>query len=355
MNRWNGSFRVTMSILLPLLLAFPVFQGAHGQSITVDPPLIAPVDVLTVNDIDFLHATTPKWLFTISMRAEETVQAVMSISVNIMLRDGSFFQDAVLLTTDPFDIMGSRIITNVDLANDNPHVASSSVRDDARQRLEETALPGGRIPAGLYMFTAVVTPTDGGVGTTVTFTFEPTNPTSIELLFPTDGDDNVSTYPLFQWRYDGPRARISIYEQIPGQTTLEEVISGVPHLTETTETNSFQYPSSGVRALEPGKTYVWTVDGLAGISGGTEATLRSELRTFRLSTRNALWISGLLEEIEAAVGPSYTDVFAKIRREGLAANGSIMLNGTPIPYSDLLPLLDLFRQKSTAVTKVELE
>jgi hypothetical protein len=260
-----------------------------------------------------------------------------------------------MLTTDPFDIMGSRIITNIDLTNDNPHVASSTVREDARQRLEETALPGGRIPAGLYMFTAVVTPTDGGVGTTVTFTFEPTNPTSIDLLYPPDGDDNVTAYPLFQWRYDGPRARISIYEQLPGQETFEEVISGVPHLTETVETNSFQYPSSGVRALELGKTYVWTVDGLAGISGGTDAVLRSELRSFQLSTRNALWVSGLLEEIEAAVGPGYADVFTRIRREGLTANGSISLNGTSIPYSELLPLLDLFRQKSTAVTKVELE
>jgi hypothetical protein len=331
------------------------FNGTRSQTITVDQPVIAPVDILTVNDIDFLHATTPKWLFTISMHTAQTVQAVMSISVNIMLRDGSVFQNAVALTTDPFDIMGSRITTNLDLTNDNPRVAESSFREDARQRLEETALPGGRIPAGLYVFTVTVTPTDGGAGTTVTFTFEPTNPTSIELLYPPDGDDNANDFPLFQWRYDGPRARISIYEQIPGQATLEEVISGVPHLTETVEGNSFQYPSSGVRSLQLGKTYVWTVEGLAGISGGTDAVLKSELRTFRLSTRNAPWISGLLEEIEAAVGPNHTDIFSSIRREGFSANGIISLNGTPISYSDLLPVLELLRQEQNAVTQVELE
>ncbi len=355
MNERSCSSFTAKRCILPFLITLFCLSGARSQSIMVDPPLIAPVDILTVNDIDFLHATTPKWLFTISMHTEETVQAVMRVSVNIMLRDGSIYQDAVLLTTDPFDIMGSRIITNLDLTNDNPRVAESSVRDDARQRLEETALPGGRIPAGLYVFTITVTPTDGGAGTTVTFTFEPTNPTSIELLFPPDGDDNVTDFPVFQWRYDGPRARISIYEQIPGQSTPEEVLSGVPHLTETLETNSFQYPSSGVRALQPGKTYVWTVEGLADISGGSEAVLRSELRSFRLSTRNALWISGLLEEIEAAVGPSHAEVFSRIRREGFSATGSISLNGTPIPYSDLLPVLELFRQKNDAVTQVELQ
>jgi hypothetical protein len=327
----------------------------RSQTITVDPPLVAPVDILMVSDIDFLNATTPKWLFTISMRSDQPVQATMTIAVNIMLRDGSRFPNAVLMTTDPFDILNTRNITNVDLTNDNPRVAESAIRDDARQRLEETALPGGRIPAGLYMFNVTVTPTDGGTGTTVTFTFEPTNPSSIDLLSPQDGDDNVSEFPLFQWRYDGPRARISIYEQVPGQATLEEVISGVPLLTETVETNSFQYPSSGARSLQPGITYVWTVEGLAGIAGGTDAVLRSEIRSFRLSTRNVLWISGLLDEIEKSVGPTYTEVFNRIRREGFSATGSITLNGTPISYSDLLPLLELFRQESDAVTQVELE
>jgi len=289
------------------------------------------------------------------MHAEQPVQAIMSITVNIMLLDGSVYQNAVTLTTDPFDIMGTRNITNVDLTNDNPRVAESAIRDDARQRLEETALPGGRIPAGLYLFTVTVTPTDGGTGTTVTFTFEPTNPSSIELLFPPNGDDNVTEFPLFQWRYDGARARISVYEQIPGQATLEEVISGVPLLAETVETNSFQYPSSGVRALQAGITYVWTVEGLASVSGGTDAVLRSEIRSFQLSTRNVLWISGLLDEIEKSVGPNHAEVFNRIRREGFSATGSIIMNGTPISYSDLLPLLESFRENADAVTQVEVE
>jgi hypothetical protein len=91
------------------------------------------------------------------------------------------------------------------------------------------------------------------------------------------------------------------------------------------------------------------------MSGGTDAVLRSEIRSFQLSTRNLLWISGLLDEIEKSVGPDHAEVFNRIRREGFSATGSMTLNGTPLSYSDLLPLLELLRQNAGAVTQVELE
>jgi len=354
MDKIRPTVRTMVHSMLPLLFLCLFAGTSASQQVTLDPPQIAPVDLLTVNDLDFLNATTPKWIFTITMRSEQPVQVVMDIAINIMLADGNRFPNAVAITTDPFDVVNARTVTNIDLTNGNPSVAEHVVRADARTRLEETALPGGRIPVGLYQFFVTVTP-EGGTPVSVTFDLEPTNPGSIQLLFPPDGDENASEFQLFQWRYDGTRSRISVYEQLPGQMAPEEVISGVPHLTEVVETNSFQYPSSGVRALQPGRTYVWTIEGLAGVSGGGDALLRSELWTFRVSTRNAPWVSGILAEIEQAVGPDFAEVFNRIRREGLTADGTMSLNGTPIAYNELVRLLEHLREKQGSVKSVTIE
>jgi hypothetical protein len=342
---------------LPFFLWCAVPTGLLSQVIEVDdPPQVAPVNTLTVNDLDFLHATTPKWLFTISMRAAGTVSAIMEITVDAFLADGNNYPGAVEMMTDPFPIMNARVVTNIDLLNENPHIAQYTVRSDAKQRLEETALSGGRIPAGVYRFTVSVYPEGGQPpGTTVIFTLEPTNPSSIELLFPPDGDEDASEFPLFHWFYDGPRSRIVIYEMLPGQQSPEEAVTGTPHLTETLASNSFQYPTAGARQLQPGKSYAWLVEGLVDITGGTEASLRSEVRQFRVSQRGTGWDAGLLEEIERALGADHRGVFDRIRAEGLTLAGGMYLNGAIISHPEILQLLEYFRSNPDAVTLVELQ
>jgi hypothetical protein len=207
----------------------------------------------------------------------------------------------------------------------------------------------------MYVFEVTVTPTGGGASGTVTFTLQPTNPTSLELLAPPNGEQLASAFPLFSWFYDGPRSRISVYEQLPGQLSPEETASGIPHLSETVEANSFQYPLSGSRSLQPGKTYVWLVEGLSDLSGGSEASLRSELRSFTVSSGPSAWDPGILAELERALGSSHKAVFDRIRAEGLSPDGGIFLNGSAISPGDLLRLISIFRQNPDAVGSVGIE
>jgi hypothetical protein len=342
--------------LLPGLLTLAFASPLRSQTITVDPPQVAPINILTINDLDFLNATTPKWLFTLSMRTQGTVQATMTISIDATLVGGGSYIGAVFVETVPFEINSTKIITNLDLVAGNPGVARHTVRQDAKQRLEETALPGGMIPAGMYRFIVTVSPVGGGQGSTAEFILQPTNPAYLQLRFPFDGDETATEFPLFEWFYDGPRSRISIYEQLPSQSSLEETASGVPQLTATIQSNSFQYPSSGVRSLQPGKTYAWFVEGLVDVSGGSEVALKSEIRSFRIPLPGApAWNSSILEELEAALGPRYKSVFDRIRSEGLSPAGGISLNGSTISQSDLSRLLNLFRSNPDAVSLVEIE
>jgi hypothetical protein len=97
------------------------------------------------------------------------------------------------------------------------------------------------------------------------------------------------------------------------------------------------------------------VDGLAGVSGGTETMLRSEIRSFRVSTQGPGGISEILAQLESALGPAYKGVFDRIRAEGLTPEGTMYINGTSVSQSDLLNLISRFQQNPNAVNSVELE
>ena len=262
------------------------------------------------------------------------------------------YPNAVSFTTDTFVVNGIRSISNLDLDR-TVRLARYTVDNQAKRRLEEVALPTGQIPAGTYSFQVDVTPVGGtpqGTGFSITLS----NPTTVDLISPIDGDQFAGTFPLFQWLYDGPSSRISVFEKLVGQASLEEAASGVPHYSTTSTTNSLQYPSSGARILEPGKTYVWFVEGLIGSAGGTTVARKSDLRSFTVASIGAQSIYSILDELARAL-PQYQSLFDDLKTQGFTNPGTLRLNGSVISVSDLQQLLNTLRLNPDAVTSVELE
>lgn len=340
---------------LLLFLSLPV-KGL-GQAFFDVQTQTAPVNTLSISDVDFVNSTTPKWLFTVNIRALDGTrrQAIMKVETNFTFPNEPTYPMAVVVITKPFEVNGARTVTNLDLGRRIP-LESNVFRAPARRRLEETALPSGTVPSGVYSFTVTVRDTSepDGAGRSSSFDIVITNPSTVQLLSPMDGDSFVNPFPLFQWQYDGPSSRISVFEKLPGQTSLEEAASGIPHLSTTVQAKSFQYPSSGARVLQPGKTYVWFVEGLSGTSGGTQAALKSELRSFVVAGNAGASVSSLLEELERTF-PQYQSLFDQIRAQGLSPSGSIRLNGSAISVGDLMALLNRLRLDPGAVTTLELQ
>jgi hypothetical protein len=339
-----------------------VSSGALAQPrILLDPaPFAAPVNTMSINEIDLLNSTTPKWLFTIGMRTSDgtTLAAQLSMSLDIALATGEIFTNAVRIESKSphFEVPGVRTITNLDFtgATMNKAVFDS----EAKRRLEQIALPSGMVPAGTYTFNVRVRPATGGEESpTAQFSIIISNPSTVELLSPADGERFANPFQLFQWLYSGAQARISIFERLPGQGSLEETASGVPHLTETVSGNSFQYPSAGARPLQPGKTYVWFVEGLSGTAGGTQAVIKSALRSFTVAqqTTATAMVPGVLDELERALGPRYQTLFDQIRAGGLTETGILTLNGTGLSNADLQRILAYLRANSEVVTNASLE
>jgi hypothetical protein len=341
---------VLCAVLVTLVLA-------RGQDIKVTTQS-APVDILTINDVDFLKSTTPKWLFTIVMMLNPptgTADVTMTIEGNILLSTGESFPQAVYYTSKRFAISPTRTLTNLDLPSLKMSYNFSEV---AKSRLEEIALPSGKLPAGTYTFNVTVTRVAGGnpYYAEHPITFVLTNPSAVELLFPFDGDMAVSQFPLFQWLYDGTSTTLTIYERLPGQASNEETASGTPLLSQDVTGNFFQYPGSGVRSLQPGKTYVWTVLGRVRTTGGSNQPIRSPLRSFTVAASGGLSSgASYLAELERALDPKYKPIFDQIRDEGLLPSGVLRLNGSLITSEDLLRIINQIRASSASVQSLRIE
>lgn len=347
-------FTLQASIFFCLLCSF---SNATSQSPTITVTnVVAPVNQLTISDIDFRHSTTPKWLFTVNIQVGgvSSLAVTMDVNAGFSLPNRGDYPLALTFTTDSFRVQGTRSITNLELDR-TIRLTSYNLDNAAKRTLEETALPTGQIPAGTYTFHVVVTAVDGSAppgGTT--FTIVLINPTTVELNSPIDGDMETPMFPLFQWQYDGPSSRISIYEMLPGQATLEEAASGVPHYSTVVTTNSLLYPSSRSRILEPGKTYVWFVEGQIGAAGGTAVTRKSSLRSFTVASNASQSLSALLDELARTL-PQYQTLFDDLKSQGFTMANSILLNGSAISMSDLQKLLNKLRQNPDAVTAAGLE
>lgn len=362
MNRVTGLHtggKGTLLLFLLGLLLLPTMLPAQAIQVTA---LTAPVTTLGIGDVDFVNSPTPKWLFTIDINTGgKAITARLNIALRAQLASGEDFNPAITLITKPFTVDGARTITNLDIGKGKAIDAEEGgyvKNPEAKDKFEKVALPSGIMPAGVYSFHVVVedvspTPPVLGPGET-DFTISLTNPTTMELLFPANGDESVSPLPLFQWMFDGVRSHIAIFEKLPGQSTLEEATTGDTVLSRLVDQTVFQYPSGGVRSLQPGKTYVWFVEGFVGAAGGVDQKIKSPLRSFKVEERTGA-VSSLLDELERALDPKYKPVFDQIRAEGLTPFGATLVNGTAITGPDLQRLLDYIRNNPGAVLTVGVE
>lgn len=347
---------ILMLLLGMVLWGLPASSPAQITVTTIH----APVNTLSINDLDFLNATTPKWLFTITMASQspQPIEVEMTIRLDVYLTGGKTYENAAIFYSKPFILNQTKTVTNLELGRGRGipqrDVDGYVFNEQAKAAFLAISLPSGSMPAGTYRFTVNVTATGGG-SDSKEFAFVLSNPSSPVLLSPTSGETVAEEFPLFQWQYDGPRATIAIYEMLPGQRSLEEATSGPPHATATVTTRSFRYPVTGARPLTPGKSYVWFVKGIVGVVGGTELELRSPLWSFTVASTRATSMSWLLHELESALPPSYKPLFDQIRTQSLSPTGVIRLNGTTITVADLLNLLNDIRTNPETISSVNLE
>ncbi len=319
----------------------------------------ADINQLTIGDIDFENFGSQHWFFTLNMSCDGCLlppTARLFVNVDIALND-VHYTDAVRFNTEPFLL--PRSISNTDIGKDGSvkiQPGTFSFSEEAKERIKNAALATGKLPDGTYTFhlriedvtTVAASDTRDIVLTIRSFS-------RIELLSPLDNSEISTPFPLFQWAFDGDRIELSIYEKMAHHQSNEEALSGTPLLVVRSGdaglpvgVRTFQYPSSGVRALETGKSYVWVVRSIATGTGGGDAGLNSEVWQFTVTQTGGGATNNLAEQFVSTEElsnilndiPGMNAEALQRLLEEYQMTGDIYINGQKVSLTELRLLLE---------------
>lgn len=214
----------------------------------------------------------------------------MDFSISMYIPDFMDTTEELVDGTVKFDINSSSIqeinFRNTDLNFDTKYLAGNTsfslenydlhISDTILEDIADLFLSQGRAPNGIYNFNFTLRKgTD--IYDKVSKVVEVFVPSFLDLVSPgtseiSDSTSNVimSTNPIFQWNSDYCNKcnfNIRVSEFNPStHSSLEEAIDdysilplGDGFYNVTGLANSFQYPTSGVGEILPGKLYVWQV------------------------------------------------------------------------------------------------
>jgi hypothetical protein len=356
--------RTTIWLVSFFLLA--IGQPSFSQQLSVDVSY-SPATSLTIGDLDFKAFGSNHWLFTFNITYPGNHPNMqMTGELNVVLSDGTPISNpAMTLITDPFDVNNQRTVTNLDIGKSSDiKTQSFDYNSDAKDKIQKLALGTGKLPAGTYTFHMVITDLDApaqSVAKDIVLNLE--NLSRMDLIMPQDGMDVPTPFPLFQWQYDGPDVQLSVYEKKQRHHSREEAASGVPQLQVRTGTpefpsgsKSFQYPATGARPLDPGKTYVWKVVGLTGGSGGSEQQIPSEIWEFTVTNANGHGgndTTGLNEGLGFLNGLG-EDILRQLLNGDLTPTGVMYLDGQSISVHEGKALLNNLVTNPDKIIKIEL-
>ena len=347
-----------------MLILLTAFFSNLSESQRIDVKLLtANFQQLTPAQFDFKNFQSTVWLFTITITTDgiDTVKIVNG-KIKVKLDDGTIVENVLEdpgFESAPFVVNQTRALTNFDFGKGPTKIEllNYKVSNIGRTKIIEPALSTGRFPAGEYTISINVInvnlPTGSGWGAG---TLELENPIQIELHSPRDYE-KVTEFPLFEWTYNAKNVEIIINERYPSYSK-EEAIVKFPFVYRETFTdgrNSFQYPTSGVRPLKKGKSYVWMLVGKVFEAGG-EKSYPSVINEFKVASDfTHETVSDLLEKLEKALGNKWHKVFEKIKDEKLNPTDKIYLNGKSISDTELNEIIEFLKHNQNNIKTVTLE
>ena len=346
-TRKTTQWAIGASIVALLLVGGPARMTAQSLLLSYTP-----VTELTIGDLDFKIGGSHSLFFTLTVQSPQPRRVQLHGDLGIVLASGEAFSNAATLTTKPFDV--PRMLSNLDIGPGRGiQTQKFEFSKEAKDHVEDPALSTGKLPAGLYTLTISIS--DSGSD-------HPINPDCIkvitlnlqtisrlDLISPPDNSILPNPFPQFNWQYDGDRVELSVYEWLSGKHSKEDAAEGTPQLIIRSGdpdlpvgARSFQYPTNAVRALEPGKTYVWRIKGLNLGSGGLGTAASSDIWQFNIASAGG----------NVSAGGSGGDLALQLMNLGLAAQiqngllsgdlqltGVLLIDGLPVSAEEVTRIL----------------
>jgi hypothetical protein len=327
-----------------LLAAILAFAPAAVTPVAAQCPLTltasqVPVEQLTLADFDINHFESRGLIFSVNVSNPGPAPADVQLDIvlKIQLATGEDFLPAAVMRTNAFTVpVNGRTITNLNLGQSKEvGFETFEVIPEAREAIEDRTLSTGIFPAGLYTFDFNLVSCPGSAPVDVVLRLG--NPSRLELIAPRDGEE-VSQYPVFEFFHEGRSARLTVAELRPGQT-YEDAIDRNPPMLEKELSTERTVVYSGGRLLEMGKSYVWRVETLTRIAGGTTVDVSSPVYGFTVA-EGGTFEDALLARLERMYGRQYPEVFRAIREGKFSPTGSYALDRKSLSAAELTMLLD---------------
>jgi len=309
--------------------------------------------------------------------------------------------------TRPFEFNGEVTLTTRDIDQNMRSIYYTDGRlcnisvdrfEQDLQRLQSIILStGGKLPAGSYLFTLNITDQYDNPLKSQTQTIEVSNPTTLELIAPggelEDNFEIATTLPTFQWEsidfmwsktncpkcgyairvaeYD-PTRHNSADQALKDRANLpfpdnndyyplpSSKVSSVVGLDLYTAGTVFQYPLTGAKPLEAGKTYVWQIRKTFPTTSGSESVL-SPIFAFKIQSLGQTSYSGidvsqyvaLLNQIPE-INPEWFKAGGALY--GYVPTGIIILNGNQrITLDQLSVLVGQFMTGQVSIKSITIE
>ncbi len=357
-------FKIKILAILTLLMSSTMAQTIN----VIADPDIQEWDLVYLTNFDFENGQNNPLIFGYRLSAPAGTRITIEFALFATVPSMNLNNEELFRASVTFTIQGDIYITNRDL---DRHLSERGIRDvlgnqihfddytwdaitkrdpDLASSLQASVLSSGSLPAGEYRYVLNVSGGDVNYNFPNERTFIISNPSAIDLVFPTDGYQFAgNTYPVFEWSSTGcEHYAIRICEYNPTvHSSYEDAIQSeavFPYpdnggFVEIGSSIQLDYSTANGRPLEPGKSYVWQVKKTCYTNIGNQ-DIYSEIYSFTITEVGAPE-SECLQQIHNALGDNqYNALFGPNGPlHGLTDCPEITLDGQPISATDFANLL----------------
>ena len=384
------------------ILALSISSVSGQNTIRVDE-LVSPdaIVIFYVGDFDFTNAAANPLIFRYRLSADVyPVKMKITFGMTATVPTlGLNNEEIFFAETEFFEIENQIIISNRELDENTTAIKDIDGKDvtfdvietrvlegDLLDELQDAVLKSGKLPAGKYILFFKVSSNSADVDNPFEDKIiEITNPTTLDLVGPggflADGIEIFTLLPIFQWESQGCEYAIRVSEYDPEvHTSVEEALNEVSNLPfpddgsyyagddgDGLESTTLQYPLSGAKQLEYGKTYVWSVKKTCITTAGEEER-NSDIFVFKIANitgegddsgggvTSGVITDPVLAALQSILGDAFESLFAfDGELAGYTTVAGVILNGETASADAVSELAEKMLSGEIGAVQIEIQ
>jgi len=352
--------QLSVICLCTSLIVLAWFPQCAVAAVSLELQLVAPsnLEVFFLTDLNVSGQAPSAIVFHVTVTSDQSYdRCFFTFSMS------SWQTEIIQSKSADFNLqMGITQISNLDLTADGSlyQLEDYDVSSEA-ESIQDKLLQTGYFPSGTYMLSLELHRSyPDSILASDAVSVVLTNPFDIFLISPAGTPASPAplstTTPLFTWSSSANQFLLKVCEKTFAGMDPESVMENRPHYETDPAApqigQSFLYPASGVRPLEPGHTYYWQVASLVQTSSGPRE-YPSAIGAFTLVQQQDPESQQILLLLQRILSLNYPSVMSEL--SGFQPTGGIHLDGAGISVEELEGIARKFERGHYQTTSVRTE